>query len=173
MRRRAWFLALAGVVAFALSGPRPVQARADGLVPSDLMGAYCILDKVVLEPAENPVTAQLWGACAIANTNDWYFQPAARGYFYYSILKGPAGPGTKEQLVRNEWADLKSVAGTGEAVGFGRRYETVGRFRKADEKPESPDPYPLHIGVVKMGNRTGVPEVRDVVAQLKAVPRGR
>jgi hypothetical protein len=171
------FIALAG---FAASAPtQRVQALADGgpapadAVMSDAMGAYCILDKVVLEPAENPMAAQLWGACAIANSNDWYFQPPARGYFYYSILRGPAGPGTKEQLVRNEWADFRSVAGTGEAVGFGRRYQPIGRFRKADEKPESPDPYPLHIGVVRMGNRTGVPEVREVVAKLKALPRVR
>lgn len=173
MRRSAWFLALGGIVAFSLSGPRPVHARADEPVPSDPMGAYCILDKVVLEPADKPVIAQLWGACAVANTNDWYFQPAARGYFYYSIPQEPAGATSKEQVVRNEWADLKSVAGTGEAVGFGRRYQPIGRFRMVDEKPASPDPYPLHIGVVRMGTRTGVPEVRDVVARLKALPRGR
>ena len=136
---------------------------------SDPMGAYCILDRVVLEPADSPTTAQLWGACASANDNDWYFQPAARGYFYYRI---PEGVGAA-QTARNEWADLKSVAGTGEAVGFGRRYRPVGRFRNAEEKPSAPDPYPLHIGVVKMGSRNAVPEVREIVVRLKTLARAR
>jgi hypothetical protein len=169
MGRTVRLLAFAGLVGLTISGPiRPVQLHARAM--SDPMGVYCILDKVVLYPAERPDTAQLWGACAVANTNDWYFQPAARGYFYYAI---PPGAANTAQTVRNEWADLKSVAGTGEAVAFGRRYRPVGRFRKAEEKPAAPDPYPLHIGVVKMGTRTAVPEVREVVAQLKTIARGR
>ena len=169
MGRTVRLLAFAGLVGVIVSVPiRPLQVQAR--VVSDPMGVYCILEKVVLEPAERPDTAQLWGACAVANTNDWYFQPAARGYFYYAIAAGPA---SNAQTVRNEWADLKSVAGTGEAVAFGRRYLPVGRFRKAEEKPAAPDPYPLHIGVVKMGTRNAVPEVREVVTQLKAIARAR
>jgi len=163
MKRTVRAFAAAGLAAAVFLPAPPIHA---GAVPSDPMGVYCILDKVVLEPETEPLRAQLWGVCAIANTNDWYFQPVARGYFYYSIPQG------KDQIVLREWADLKSVAGTGEAVGFGRRYQPVGRFRKADEKPASADVYPLNIGVVKMNAQRRAPEVNDVVAALKAA-RGK
>jgi hypothetical protein len=131
------------------------------------MGVYCILDKVVLEPVEEePLRAQVWGECAVANTNDWYFQAPSRGYFYYSIPQG------RDEVTIREWRDLKSVAGTGEAVGFGRRYQPVGRIRPATEKPATPDVYPLNIGVVKMGKQRRAPEVHDVVAALQAA-RGK
>jgi hypothetical protein len=131
-------------------------------VASDPMGVYCIVDKVVLEPAERPDRAQVWGTCALANTNDWYFQAPAKGYFYF------AAPAGQEDRARAEWADLKSVAGTGQAVGFARRYRAVGRFRPATEQPTKPEDYPLHTGVIKASQRV-VPEVRDVVAKIQQV----
>ena len=127
---------------------------------SDPMGVYCAIDKVVLEPASAATTAQVWGTCALANTNDWYFQAPAKGYFYFAAPKG------QEDRARAEWADLKSVAGTGQVVGFARRYRPVGRFRPSTEKPAQPDDYPLHVGVTKASQRT-VPEVRDVVAAIQ------
>lgn len=129
---------------------------------SDPMGVYCIVDKVVLEPAERADRAQIWGTCALANTNDWYFQAPAKGYFYFSAPSG------QEDAARAEWADLKSVAGTGQAVGFARRYKPVGRFRTATEKPTAPEAYPLHNGVIKVSQRV-VPEVSEVVAKIKQV----
>ena len=136
------------------------------VVASDPMGVYCIVDKVVLEPADRAERAQVWGVCAVANEEDWYFQAPAKGYFYYSA---PAG---RETVARAEWADLKSVAGTSQAVGFGRRYYSVGRFRKDTEKPGTPDPYPIHLGVMKVGSGRTVPEVTEVVTKLRAF-RGR
>ena len=128
---------------------------------SDAMGVYCSIDKVVLEPEDTPLRAQVHGVCAIANDEDWYFQPPARGYFYFSA---PAG---RETTARTEWADIKSVAGTGQVVGFGRRYHPVGRFRATAEQLAKPDVYPIHLGVLKAGTRM-VPEVVDVVAKIKA-----
>src|SRR5262245_37099254 len=95
---------------------------------SDPMGAYCLVDKVVLEPAEGATKAQIWGTCAIASPEDWSFLPPAKGYFYF------AAPSGREDAARAEWADLKSVAGTTQAVGFGRRYQPLGRLRPATEK---------------------------------------
>jgi hypothetical protein len=130
---------------------------------SDPLGAYCVVDKVVLEPAADKAErVQLWGTCALANTNDWYFQAPANGYFYFSA---PVG---QEATARAEWADLKSVAGTTQAVGFARRYKPVGRFRSATEKPSAPDTYPIHIGVMKVGTRV-VPEVREVVQKIQTL----
>ena len=129
---------------------------------SDPMGVYCIVDKVVLEPAERADRAQIWGTCALANTNDWYFQAPAKGYFYFSAPSG------QEDAARAEWADLKSVAGTAQAVGFARRYKPVGRLRPETEKPTAPEPYPLHNGVIKVSQRV-VPEVNEVVAKIRQV----
>lgn len=152
---RATFVALlaAGVLAV------PVSA-------SDPMGVYCIVDKVVYEPADRPERAQIWGACALASPEDWSFQEAAKGYFYYSI---PAG---REQIVRAEWNDLRSAAGTGQVVGFGRRYSPVGRFRRASDRPEQPDLHPIHTGVLKLGN--SVPgHLRELAESLRVAARGR
>ena len=129
---------------------------------SDPMGAYCLVDKVVLEPADAANTVQIWGTCALANTNDWYFQAPAKGYFYFAAPKG------QDDRARAEWSDMKSVAGTGQVIGFARRYKPVGRIRPATEKPAQPDDYPLHLGVTRATQRT-VPEVREVVAAIQKV----
>lgn len=139
-----------------------VAALALPVVPSDPMGVYCLVDKVVLEPAEGPERAQIWGVCALANQNDWFFQAPAAGYFYYTV------PSTRADAVRTEWQDMKSVAGTKEVVGFGRRYQPVGRLRPATEKPVSPDAYPLHLGVTKVGTGRFAPEVNEIVARIRA-----
>jgi hypothetical protein len=138
--------------------PRPLRA----FEPSDPMGVYCLVDKVILEPAEAPERAQVWGVCALANSNDWYFQAPAAGYFYYTV------PSARADAVRAEWQDLKSVAGTKEVVGFGRRYQPVGRLRPATETPASPDAYPLHLGVTKVGTGRFAPEVNEIVARIRA-----
>jgi hypothetical protein len=145
-----------------LASPSSTPAAA---AMSDPMGVFCIVDKVTLEPAEQPQRAQVSGVCAVANDNDWYFKPAARGYFYYTL------PADQEVATRREWADLKSVAGTTEVVGWGRRYRSVGRFRAADEPVANPDVYPLNIGVVKISQYRAAPEVTDVVAKLRAMAR--
>jgi hypothetical protein len=129
---------------------------------SDRMGVYCIVDKVVLEPADVPKAAQVHGVCAIADQESWYFEAPARGYFYY---KAPAG---RESVALAEWNDLKTVAGTGQAVGFGRRYYSVGRIRPATETPAKPDEYPIHFGVAKFTGQAA-PEVREVVEKIKTL----
>jgi len=115
---------------------------------SDRIGVYAVVEKVVLEPSDaDPQRIQIWGAFAQAvttNPND-YGDPQ-RGYLYYTC---PAG---KTTTCRNEWADLKSVAGKGTGVGFGGRFSGTGRIRKADEKPASPDAYPIDIGLMRMGS---------------------
>ena len=165
MNLRPHRLAEIGLVAtlalpiIATATARPLRA----LVPSDPMGVYCLVDKVVLEPAERPERAQIWGVCALANDNDWYFQAPAAGYFYYTV------PNTRADAVRAEWQDLKSVAGTREVVGFGRRHRPVGRLRPATENPTSPDAYPLHLGVTKVGTGRFAPEVNEIVTRIRSV----
>src|SRR5262245_34179930 len=107
MRQGIRGLVVAGLVLGALAVPT---------VASDPMGVYCVIEKVVLEPTDCPERAQVWGVCAVASPRDWSFQTPARGYFYYSVPSG------KEETARSEWKDLKSAEGTGQVVGFGRRY---------------------------------------------------
>jgi hypothetical protein len=132
---------------------------------SDPLGVYCLIQKVVLEPADCPDHAQISGACAVANPRNGSFETPAKGYFYYSI---PAG---KEEVVRREWNELKTAAGTMEPVGFGSRYQPVGRLRPATEKPDKPDVYPVNIGVAKLGKLWPAPP--QLLQQLKDLLNGK
>jgi hypothetical protein len=158
MMRRSLYLVVAGLALAVLVAP--VKA-------SDPMGVYCIVEKVVYEPTDCPDRAQVWGACALATPQPGgQFKTPARGYFYYAI---PAG---KEDTVRAEWADLKAVAGKGEAVGFGSRYSgNIGRFRPTTETVAKPDPYPLNIGVVKLGKYGPLPA--DLLESLRKAAGGK
>ena len=136
------------------------------LAASDPVGVYAVVEKVVFEPSESaPERAQVWGAFAVADrTNNDDYQPAERGYLYYGC------PANQARTCANEWADLKSVAGTGAGVGFGGRFLSAGRVRPASEKPSAPDVYPIRIGVMRM---TGNDYHRGIVAKLKAAPASR
>jgi len=128
---------------------------------SDPMGVYAIVDKVVVEPSSGPPQRiQIWGAFAIAqpdNPDD--YGAAQRGYLYFTCPQGQA------DVCRNEWSDVQSVAGKSTGIGFGARRLNNGRVRKADEKPASPDEYPIRMGVVRVTGRGGQ---NEVVAKLKA-----
>jgi hypothetical protein len=117
------------------------------LQASDMVGIYGVVEKVVIEPNDNtPQRIQVWGAFAMAEGRGSTYGPAQRGYLYYTCPSG------QEAVCRKEWADLKSVAGKGTAVGIGMRYKPTGRVRKADEKTASPDPYPIQMGVILVEN---------------------
>ena len=119
---------------------------------SDFTGVYAIVEKVVPISLKRPGFAnegriQIWGAFALADgrTGGSQYRPAERGYLYYRCPEG------KSAICENEWSDLKSVAGTGQVVGFGARFLDTGRVRKADEPPTDPDAYPIQMGVFKRG----------------------
>jgi hypothetical protein len=128
---------------------------------SDPIGGYLIVDKVVLHPSEGPTTIQIWGSIALATKRggSTYADPV-RGYLYYK-----AGPG-KEAVCRKEWKDLKKMAGTAQVIGFGSSYDlkALGTVRKANEKPETPDVYPLADGLVKMDKYEDYSPVRNLLA---------
>jgi hypothetical protein len=157
---------------------------------SDPVGVYCLVEKVVLEPTDaNPTAAQIWGAFsfAVPPSGGRYVKPeggfgnAATGDVYASVQKGYLYYKCADSQVaacRNEWADLKSVAGKHEVLGFGGRHEPNGSVRMSNEPPSSPDVYPLNVGVVKIGrygntglqNQTQYP---DMIAALEAALRAR
>jgi hypothetical protein len=113
---------------------------------SDPIGIYGIIDKVVLLPdASNPATIQVWGVFSLSeNVGGDRYKPAQRGYLYFAMDQSRA------QQVRAEWADLQSLAGKAQPVGFGAKYSrTPPRLRCPMETPANPDPYTTNIGVVK------------------------
>ena len=106
---------------------------------SDPTGIYAFVDRVVFEPNDAaPERIQVWGGFALAKTenrNDYH--DAERGYMYFKLRPGD------EEICKKEWADLKSVAGTGQIVAFGSRNPANAiTLRKADAKVENPDVYP-------------------------------
>jgi type IV secretory pathway protease TraF len=123
-----------------------VNARA-----SDAIGIYTLVEKVIFEPNETaPERIQIWGVFALSDAQHGdNYQAPQRGYLYYSL------PRINREAALKEWADFKRIAGTGEAVGFGGRYLVTGRVRKASDKLENPDVYPIQVsvGMVKMEQR--------------------
>ena len=117
---------------------------------SDPTGVFAAIDKVVLEPNDTaPERIQIWGAFSLAQGKfgDQYESPKT-GYMYFKL------PTMKSEVAKKEWADLKSVAGKHEIIGFGTRFEEKGRVRKGDEKAENPDAYAVGWGLIRMKDRS-------------------
>ena len=133
----------------------------------DPVGAYCMLDQVVLDPDDvAPTRIQMWGAFAAADASATSgYARVSRGYMYYTCPPGHSA------ACRSEWADLRWISGTGKAIGYGLREKPMGRLRRQDEAVASPDPYPLDGGLVKVESKD--PTFTDLVAQLKAALAGR
>jgi hypothetical protein len=125
----------------------PAVVNCGTVLASDPAGIYALVDKVVLEPAATaPERIQIWGLFSLAGpggAGDHYLAPQP-GYLYYGLK-----PGAKA-VCEKEWADLKRVAGTHQCVAFASRYNEKGRVRKPDEKPSSPDEYPVAHGLTKV-----------------------
>ena len=121
---------------------------------SDPNGIYAFVDRVVFEPSDaKPERIQVWGGFALAKAGNKYeYGTAERGYLYFKLRAG------EEEVCQKEWADLKAVAGTGQIVAFGTRYEkTPPTLRKADAKVENPDVYPKSWGMSKVRPRDYAP----------------
>src|SRR5438552_3424083 len=84
---------------------------------SDPIGIYALIDKVVMAPNEkSPQTIQLWGVFALAEGRGETYSKPQRGYLFFVVDPD------KPDVTQKEWADLKSVAGSRQAVGFSSRY---------------------------------------------------
>ena len=126
---------------------------------SDPMAVYARVDKVVLEPnTDSPQAIQIWGVFALAKPDDRndYLAPA-RGYLYFTLKDN-------RRATLAEWTDLKSVAGSGQVVAFGSRYELKPRVRQVNEKPDTPDPYVVSMGLAKAREGSDNPPVRALLA---------
>jgi hypothetical protein len=101
------------------------------------VGIYGIVEKVVFEPYEQAAQrVQVWGAFAYADgvgDTGMATSPVRRGYLYFKlpeIIPGPIGQ-LQVDRIRKEWADLKAVAGTGQAIAFGN-WDYIGGFGGLD-----------------------------------------
>jgi len=154
------------------------------LTASGPLGIYGIVERVVLEPNEKaPERIQVWGAFAYVDGiagEGLTVSAAKRGYLYFRLPTSADGftNHVQEEVIKKEWADLKSVAGTGQAIGFGRwgyiggfgglrpdmrsnmppyilegapgNPQTDLRVRPASEAPVSPALYQTNTGIVKL-----------------------
>ena len=160
------------------------------LSASGALGIYGIVEKVVFEPNEAaPERIQVWGAFAYVDGvggQGLTVSPSKRGYMYFRMDP------SKADIIKKEWADLKAVAGTGQAIGFGSWFY-IGRFdslkpdtqgtmppyilengprnpqsdfrvRPASETPVSPAQYQTNAGIVKLSDTGGH---AAIVKQLK------
>jgi hypothetical protein len=129
------------------------------------LGVYAVVDKVVMEPADTePQRVQIWGTFALWDGKPGLgYRAPERGYLYYGCSREQIG------ICRNEWADLKSMAGTGRMIGFGSRSLAAGRVRASGEQASAPEVYPIQFGVVQMGSSPR----GAIFDQLKALARAR
>ena len=163
------------------------------------IGYYGIIERVVFEPTEKDAERiQVWGAFAyvdLASPNGIATSRAQRGYLYFRVRSDIEGFTSAKQieLNRREWADLKAIAGTGQAIGFGSwgyiggfgvldpgtvaarpsfLYESKPsggaladlRVRPASERPANPATYQTEIGIVKLSENGNH---KAIVAQLR------
>src|SRR2546425_3032556 len=117
-------------------------AAAD-LVASGPVGIYAIIEKVIFEPSEQaPERIQIWGAFAVVDgglTQPGTTSKPLRGYLYFKLPDGSAHAAAK-----TEWTDLKTVAGTGQAIGFGN-WGFVGRVQDFGSRPNSSSGIPYFL----------------------------
>jgi hypothetical protein len=126
---------------------------------SDPAAVYGKIDRVVLEPHDGvPTAIQVWGVFSIAaaDRGDDY-EPPARGYLYYRAQENA-------DLARREWADLKQVAGTGQIVSFGSRWNHRPTLRQPGKTPANPDVYTTNMGLTKIIGRTEYAPIRALLA---------
>jgi hypothetical protein len=173
------------------------------LIASGPLGIYGIVEKVVFEPNEKAAERiQVWGAFAYVDGiagEGLTVSAAKRGYLFFRLPSSADGltNQVQEEAIKKEWVDLKAVAGTGQAIGFGR-WGYIGRFgalrpdtrsdmppyvlerapgnprtdlrvRPASEAPVSPTLYQTNTGIVRLSEAGSH---AAIVKQLKdALPR--
>lgn len=184
----------------ATSRPMPAGATMSRPSASGLVGIYGVIERVVFEPNEaSPERVQVWGAFSFVNGgagNDGAWSPVKRGYLYFRLPASTVVAPAELDVIKREWADLKTVAGTPQAVGFGgwsyagqfadldnkaawppvrffERRRNAGetadlRVRPASEAPAAPVAYQTNTGVIKISAEGSH---ADLVRQLRGVKK--
>ena len=152
-RSRTLLFVLTGLILTAIS----VRA-------SDPVGIYAVVDRIVLEPNDrSPERIQIWGTFSLWENYGDVYSPPQKGYLYYKFATNTnAG-----KVERAEWADLKAIAGTGQGIAFGQRHSPAGRVRSANEKPATPEAYPLGMGITKVGFGGYQDNMKRIIGDIK------
>jgi hypothetical protein len=131
---------------------------------------FGIVERVVFEPSNQMrERVQIWGAFMMIESIDGTPSEAKRGYLYFKVPPSQEGQSRRQDVILQEWDDLRHIAGTGQAVAFGgwayfgsfTRAATRGeieipfdgqimRIRNASESPENPDIYRTEGSVVRL-----------------------
>jgi hypothetical protein len=156
------------------------------LIASGPIGIYGIVERVVFEPNErSPERIQVWGAFAYVDggaNSGLGVSAVKRGYLYFRLPSASVANAQAVEAAKKEWTDLKAVAGTGQAIGFGSwgyigsfaglqpqarstmppyilerapggGAQTDLRVRPESEAPTSPAAYQTEFGIVKLSDR--------------------
>ena len=85
-----------------------------GVAKNGGAGIYAIVDTVTFEPSNiSPERIRISGLFAVpVRMSSGEYAPPKHGYLYFRTVPG------REQAARKDWAALRSLAGTGEVVGF-------------------------------------------------------
>jgi hypothetical protein len=141
------------------------------------IGIYAIVEKVVFEPGDHDQQrVKIWGAFAVPKPNtSGQYKPAQRGYLYFTSVPD------RDVTVKKEWADLRAVAGTGQAIGFaqywiptpnapgGNPHRVLEVTVHKSSDAAQPAAYPLGTGVMKLGVAGSPPAILGQLRQaLKA-----
>ena len=143
---------------------------------SGTIGIYAVIDQVTFEPAgPSPNFIRISGVLVVpVPMSSGQYRSPQRGYLYFRIR--PA----MEQETRKDWYELKSIAGTGQVVGFaqywvpnpsdsyGNPHRSLEITVRTDSDATPPDIYPLPNpkGIVKHGDRDD-PDFDKIAAQLQ------
>ena len=145
----------------------PVPSATPTVLPSDPVGVFAVIDKVVLKPdAEKPTECELHGAFAVAEGRNGQYYRAPR----WGVLR--FGPGSKPEEAARQWRELQSKAGSGEVFAFSSRYEQFGEGTAPVLVVGANDPAPAlatygsAMGLHKVG-RDGYGPIRE----LSMLPR--
>jgi hypothetical protein len=142
------------------------------------IGIYAVIDAVTFEPdGSSPNFIRISGVFVVpVPISSGQYRSPQRGYLYFRIRPG------MEQATRKDWNELKTLAGTGRAVGFGQYWVPIPNDPQGNQSLEvsvhtdgdaaSPEVYPLpHAkGIVKAGDKEDF-QFDKIVAQLQKASR--
>jgi hypothetical protein len=140
------------------------------------IGIYAVIDQVTFEPdGASPNFIRISGVFVVpVPMSGGMYRSPQRGFLYFRIPSG------MEQTARKDWNELRSIAGTGQVVGFaqywvpnpgdpnGNPHRSLEITVRTDKDAASPDIYPLPNpkGIIKHGDEHD-PDFGKIAAQLE------
>jgi hypothetical protein len=161
---------LVGAILLLSLAPATANAKGSGI------GIYALIDRVTFDQeGPTPNSIRIYGVFVVPQRMaSGAYQPPQRGFLYFQIPPGA------EEAARKDWAQLKTVAGTGQVVGFtfywvpnpndpqGNPHHSLEVRVRADGDTAAPEVYPLvnPQGVLKAADQID-PYFNEVDAQLR------